>query len=35
MKLRQTHSIEIAAAKAGISRATGYRIAQDPLILPQ
>lgn len=30
MKLRQTHSIETAAAKAGISRATGYRIVNDP-----
>lgn len=29
MKLRQDHSIETAAAKAGLSRATGYRIAQD------
>ncbi|WP_454693476.1 IS21 family transposase [Achromobacter aegrifaciens] len=27
MKLRQNHSIETASAKAGISRATGYRIA--------
>lgn len=35
MKLRQTHSIEIAAAKAGISRATGYRIAQDPCLPSQ
>lgn len=30
MKLRQDHPIEVAAAKADISRATGYRIAQDP-----
>jgi len=29
MKLRQDHPIETAAAKAGLSRATGYRIAQD------
>lgn len=29
MKLRQDHSIETAAAKAGLSRATGYRIGQD------
>ncbi len=30
MKLRQDHPIEVAAAKADISRSTGYRIAQDP-----
>lgn len=30
MKLRQTHPIEVAAAKANISRATGYRITKDP-----
>ncbi|SNR67586.1 hypothetical protein SAMN06265378_11612 [Paracoccus sediminis] len=30
MKLRQDHPLEVAAAKADISRATGYRIAQDP-----
>lgn len=30
MKLRQDHPIEVAAAKADLSRATGYRIAQDP-----
>lgn len=29
MKLRQDHPIQVAAAKANISRATGYRIAQD------
>ncbi|WP_254368329.1 IS21 family transposase [Paracoccus sp. Z118] len=29
MKLRQDHPIEVAAAKADLSRATGYRIAQD------
>ncbi|MDT7953965.1 MAG: IS21 family transposase [Acetobacteraceae bacterium] len=35
MKLRQDHSIEVAAAKADISRATGYRIAQDPRLPSQ
>ena len=30
MKLRKTHSIEVASAKAGFSRATGYRVAADP-----
>ena len=30
MKLRKTHTIEVAAAKAGFSRATGYRVAADP-----
>lgn len=30
MKLRQDHPIEVAAAKAGLSRATGYRIAKTP-----
>ncbi|CAH1662245.1 hypothetical protein CHELA20_40024 [Hyphomicrobiales bacterium] len=29
MKYRQTHSVEIAAAKASISRATAYRIEKD------
>lgn len=29
MKLRQDHPVGTAAAKAGMSRATGYRIAQD------
>lgn len=32
MKLRQNHCIEVAAAKAALSRATGYRIAQDPCL---
>jgi hypothetical protein len=32
MKLRQTHPIKVAAAKADISRATGYRIAPNLLI---
>lgn len=31
MKLRQTHSIPAAAAKAGFSAATGYRIAHEPV----
>lgn len=35
MKLRQTHPIEVAAAKADISRATGYRLAQDPRLPSQ
>lgn len=35
MKLRQNHSIETAAAKAGMSRATGYRIANDPRLPSQ
>lgn len=35
MKLRQTHPIEVAAAKADISRATGYRITQDPRLPSQ
>ena len=35
MKLRQDHPIEVAAAKANISRATGYRIAQDPRLPSQ
>jgi hypothetical protein len=35
MKLRQTHPIEVAAAKADISRATGYRISQDPRLPSQ
>lgn len=35
MKLRQNHPIEVAAAKAALSRATGYRIAQDPCLPSQ
>ena len=35
MKLRQDHPIEVAAAKADISRATGYRIARDPRLPSQ
>ena len=30
MTLKKTHTIEVAAAKAGFSRATGYRHARDP-----
>jgi hypothetical protein len=35
MKFRQDHSVEVAAAKANISRATGYRITQDPRLPTQ
>ena len=35
MKLRQDHPIEVAAAKAGMSRATGYRISHDPKLPSQ
>jgi len=35
MKLRQDHPLEIAAAKAGLSRAMGYRIVQDPRLPSQ
>lgn len=35
MKLRQNHPIEVAAAKAGMSRATGYRIIEDPKLPSQ
>ena len=35
MKLRQTHPIEVAAAKADFSRSTGFRIAQDPRLPSQ
>jgi hypothetical protein len=30
MKYRQSNSIEVAAAKASISRATAYRIKKNP-----
>ena len=30
MTLRQTHSVPVAAAKAGLSTATGYRLQSDP-----
>jgi transposase InsO family protein len=32
MKLRQTHSVAVAAAKAGFSAASGYRIVEDPTL---
>lgn len=35
MKLRQTHSIPAASAKAGFSAATGYRIAHEPVLPSQ
>jgi hypothetical protein len=33
MTLRQTHSTPVAAAKAGISQATGYRLQADPTVV--
>ena len=30
MTYKKTDTIEVAAAKAGFSRATGYRLAADP-----
>ena len=33
MVLKKTHTIDVAAAKAGFSRATGYRLARDPSLL--
>ena len=30
MILKKTHTIDVAAAKTGFSRATGYRLAEDP-----
>jgi transposase InsO family protein len=35
MTLRQTHSVPVAAAKAGISQATGYRLRADPILPSQ
>lgn len=35
MTLRQTHSVPVAAAKAGISQATGYRLQNDPILPSQ
>ncbi len=32
MTLRSTHSVAVAAAKAGISQATGYRLQADPIL---
>ena len=35
MTLRQTHSTPVAAAKTGISQATGYRLQADPSLPSQ
>ena len=35
MKYRQNNTIEVAAAKASISRATAYRIENDPRLPSQ
>jgi hypothetical protein len=35
MKLRQNHTTETASAKAGLSRATGYRLLQAPVLPSQ
>ena len=35
MTLKQTHSVPIAAAKAGLSTATGYRLKADPTLPSQ
>ena len=35
MTLKKNHTVEIAAAKAGFSRATGYRLAADPVSVHQ
>src|SRR6056297_2233914 len=35
MTLKQTHTVPVAAAKAGISQATGYRIQSDPTLPSQ
>jgi hypothetical protein len=35
MTLRQTHSVPVAAAKAGISQATGYRLQSEPTLPSQ
>jgi len=35
MTLRQTHTVPVAAAKAGISQATGYRVQSDPTLPSQ
>jgi hypothetical protein len=35
MKLRQTHAVPVAAAKAGISTATAYRLGSDPRLPSQ
>ena len=35
MTLRQTHTVPVAAAKAGISQSTGYRLQADPTLPSQ
>lgn len=35
MTLRQTHPVPVAAAKADISQATGYRLRTDPTLPSQ
>ena len=35
MTHRQTHTVSVAAAKAGISQATGYRLQADPTLPSQ
>jgi len=35
MTLRQTRTVSVAAAKAGISQATGYRLQADPTLPSQ
>ena len=35
MTLKKTHTIDVAATKAGFSRATGYRLARDPSLPSQ
>ena len=35
MTLTQSHSVPVAAAKAGISQATGYRLRNDPILPSQ
>lgn len=35
MKYRQNHSVEVAAPRASISRATAYRIEHDPRLPSQ
>ena len=35
MTFRETHTVPVAAAKAGISQATGYRLLADPTLPSQ
>ncbi len=35
MMLRQTQPVPVAAAKAGLSQATGYRLQADPILPSQ